>query len=96
MADFGGLYFDLKYIVQNLIKLDQIFFKYALHKLSFNLSLVILMSLKQKVIKSVCELGRNTMKHLLYVLVSTQLYRDDYNEISFQHVRTYVFKVQTP
>ena len=62
---FGDVILKINYIGQNLIKLDQIFLKCDLHEPSFNLSLVILLSLKKKIIKSVCELGRNTMKHLL-------------------------------
>ena len=62
---FGDVILKINYIGQNLIKLDQIFFKCALHKPSFNLSLVILLSLKKKVIKNVCELDQNTMKQLL-------------------------------
>ena len=68
---YGDVILKINYISQNLIKPDQIFLKCALHEPSFNLSLVILLSLKKKVTKSVCELGRNTMKHLLYM---TKLY----------------------
>jgi len=62
---FGDVILKINYIGQNLIKLDQIFLKCDLHEPSFNLSLVILLSLNGKVTKSVCELDQNTMNHLL-------------------------------
>ena len=66
---FRDVALKLKYIGYYLFKIDQIFLKCVLHEPSFNLSLAILLSLKKKVIKNVYELGRNTMKHLLYVSV---------------------------
>ena len=62
---FGDVILKINYIGQNLIKLDQIFLKCDLHEPSFNLSLVILLSLK-KVVKSVCEPWQNTKTHAVY------------------------------